>query len=340
AKAGQTHCPLQSLRVEPFAYVVGNVVVNGERLDDVGVRLKGSASYQDLTGKPSWKIRFDEYVEDQHFAGLSRVTLNNMVSDPAQSREVLGYALSRSAGLFAPRANFARVSVNGVVFGLYTNLESMDEQLVARHYADAAGDLWEGNDYADLTPDGVTHFELVAGRGDYAALDAAVATLGSAPADTFLEQADTVLDMASFLDLWAYSIAIGNRDGYPYYVNDYFLYRDPADGRLDFSPWGIDESWDTGMVWNATYGAVGNACLADEDCVAALYTRTSDALRAYEAMDYATLAPNLWVLTEPVLAEATRGDTGQSVLDARTDLLTRLSDWFTRVRLEMGLVGE
>ncbi len=329
---------LRALRRDPFEYVVGNVVINGTRFDTVGIRLKGSSSYQDFDGKPAFKVKFNEYVQGQKFATLERLTLNNMVGDPTQSKEMIGYALWSAAGLAVPRLNYARVSVNGELFGLYTNLESMDDHLLERRYGDGSGDLWEGNDYADFTRRGTQYFELVCGPGDEAALDTVRQTLNGAPADAFLEEADTVLDMDNFLDFWAYSIAIGNRDGYPYNLNDYFVYRQPGDNRFDFSPWGMDESWDTGMQWSYAEGAVAAGCMDDADCVEALYQHTTDALATYESFDVESWALDVWELSAPLLEEDPRRPyTESQVTAARTALLTRIQNWPDRVRGQMGL---
>jgi hypothetical protein len=329
---------MQDLRRDPFTYVEGGVTINGERFDTVGIRLKGSSSYQDFDGKPAFKIKLNNYVPGQKYAGLERVTLNNMVGDPTQSKEMIGYALWTERGLLVPRVSYARVSLNGELQGLYTNLEAMDDHLLARHYGDGSGDLWEGNDSADFSRRGLSHFELVSGVGDYDALDTVKQTLNGAPADAFLEEADTVIDMDSFLDFWAYSIAIGNEDGYPYNLNDYFVYRDVGDTRFDFAPWGMDESWDTGMVWNAVTGNVAEGCLDDEDCVTALYEHTAEAVLAYEAMDLESWALGVWDLSDPIVEEDLRRPYSTAeVLAARATLLTQITVWPSRVRRQMGL---
>lgn len=329
---------LRALRRDPFEYVEGNVIVNGTRLDTVGIRLKGSSSYQDFDGKPAFKVKFNAYVSGQKYATLERLTLNNMVGDATMSKEMIGYALWTSVGMPVPRINYARVSVNGEFFGLYTNLESMDDHLLERRYGNGTGDLWEGNDSADFTRRGVDHFELVTGVGDIDALDTVRQTLAGAPADAFLEEADTVLDMDSFLDFWAYSIAIGNKDGYPYNLNDYFVYREPVDGRFDFSPWGMDESWDTAMVWSSVGGTVAQKCINDEDCVAALREHTSAAVAAYEAFDPEGWALGVWELSAPIAEEDPRRPyTAQQVTAERIALLERVRRWPARVRAQMGI---
>jgi spore coat protein CotH len=329
---------LAALQADPFTYVPGDVTINGDFVSSVGIRLKGSSSFQTFDGKPAFKIDFDHFEDGQSYAMLERLTLNNMVGDPSQSREMIGYALWRSAGLVVPHTSYARVSVNGELYGLYLNIEAMDDHLLAREYDDPDGDLWEGNDSSDFTTTGVAHFDLQSGDGDTGALEAAQAVLAGSGPDDFLARADTVLDMDNFLDFWAYSIAIGNQDGYPYHLNDYFVYGDPADDRFDFSPWGMDESWDTAMNWSWTVGTIAQQCKLDPDCLAALYQHTVDALAVYEAEDPSAYALGVWDLSESLVDDDPRCPyTPAQVTAARSELYARLQAWPDRVRLQMGL---
>lgn len=330
---------IRDLDYDPFTYVEGNVVVNGERIESVGVRLKGSSSFQDFSGKPAFKVKFNWMVPGRKFATLERVTLNNMVGDPTQSREMIGYAFWRDQGLWVPRCNYTRVYVNDELFGLYLNLEAMDDHLLERHFNAPEGDLWEGNDSADFTRRGVRHLELVTGVvGDATALDAVSDLIRASGDQTFYEEVDTVIDMDEFLDFWAFSIAIGNRDGYPYNLNDFFVYGDPQDGRFDFAPWGMDETWDTGMTWNYVNGTVASHCISDQDCLEALYAHTDAALAAYEAADLPAWALQVWDVSEvPVGEDPRRPYTVTDVAAYRSLLLTQIQRWPSRVRGQMGL---
>ncbi|MFM2024813.1 MAG: hypothetical protein RLZZ56_826, partial [Actinomycetota bacterium] len=89
-------------------------------LHNVGVRLKGATTRK--FQKASFKIKFDAFIKDQRFKGLKRLTLNAMMTDPSQVHEVTSYRLFRAAGVPAPRAGFARVSIDGSYIGLYLNL--------------------------------------------------------------------------------------------------------------------------------------------------------------------------------------------------------------------------
>ena len=316
---------LVSLERDPFTYVPGNVVIGDTRLDNVGIRLKGSSSYQPLSGKAAFKVRFNEY-EDQHYGTLERMTLNNMVSDPALGREIVGYSVFQAGGVVSPRASYAQVWLNDSYYGLYTNLESMDEHLVKRWWDDNDGDLWEGNDNADFTSRGVRYFELVSGKGGTDALRAAANALDDAN-DLFVD-VDPYLDLDQYLDFWAYTIAIGNEDGYPYHVNDYVVYQDPMDGRFDFVTWGIDESWNPNLNWDAVGGALGTACLRDNDCEDQLKDHTRAALAVYGTLDLDVFALEQQALTDALIDLETRAPwSANDIRRSRSALIDAIVAW-------------
>jgi hypothetical protein len=94
-------------------------------------------------GCSSLEIRFDEYVKDQEFRGLDRLTLNNCVQDPTKAQQFMAYSLMGKAGVPVPRSNLARVVVNGEDLGIYANVESIRKAFIKHHFGDAKGDLFE-----------------------------------------------------------------------------------------------------------------------------------------------------------------------------------------------------
>lgn len=128
---------LAMLRAEPRAYVRADVVFEGHSIENVGVRLKGGFSFQGLGGKASFKVDFNQY-EDQRFLGLENITLNNMRQDRSFVHERLSYQVFVGHGLPAPRSSYIRLTVNGDLYGLYANVESVDDRFLRDPYADGA----------------------------------------------------------------------------------------------------------------------------------------------------------------------------------------------------------
>lgn len=333
-----------------LTYFPASITINGETIADVGVRLKGSSTFQFWEQKPSLKVKFSENDPDQRFAGLKRATFNNMTGDPAMSREVVGYHFWQEAGMAVPAANFAQVWVSfdgadPLYYGLYTNLEAMDSEWVERNFDGDGGDLWEGNDSADFSRSGIDHFALVTGLGDKDLLDIARDQVQN-HGDDFYAEVNDVLDMDNFLDFWTLSLAIGNRDGYPFHLNDYFVYLDPGDARFDFIPWGMDESFDTATPTYANYvtGAVAANCLYyDATCPKRYLDAMEQNLDLYEASDIATFAGAMQDLTVDAMTDDTRKNwagyalTAAQVETYRTTLNYRIEMYPGWLRVAMGL---
>ena len=109
----------------------------------VGVRKKGLIGSV-VSTRPSLKVKFDEYVDGQTFAGLDGLTLNNNNQDQRLLQKFLAYDLYTRAGVPAPQASFARVRVNGEDLGVYTRVETIDEAFLRRAFGNDKGVLFEG----------------------------------------------------------------------------------------------------------------------------------------------------------------------------------------------------
>lgn len=226
--------------VNPYTYFPADVFINGLFMAQVGVRKKGlfgSSSEE----RPSLKIKFSEYVEEQRFLGRKRMTLNNNISDPSQIKQCLGYSLFAEAGVAVPRCNFARVDVNGVDLGIYTHVEPIEKAFLARHFSDDEGALYEGALTADFRPQWVNNFERKTNKEntDRSDLEGIVSAL-EADDGELPERLESVVDVESFQRFWAMEVLLMHADGYARSMNNFYLYFDPRDGRARFIPWGID----------------------------------------------------------------------------------------------------
>jgi hypothetical protein len=124
-----------------FNWREADVVIDGRRLERIGVRKKGFLGSLD-TDRPSLRLELDEYVSGQELDGLERLVLNNGRQDPGRLRQCLAYHVFAKAGVPAPRCAFAHVRVNGVDKGLYVHVEAVKKPFIRLIAAlDAALDL-------------------------------------------------------------------------------------------------------------------------------------------------------------------------------------------------------
>ncbi|HZF52189.1 MAG TPA: CotH kinase family protein [Polyangiaceae bacterium] len=227
----------------PYTQFPATVTVDGEVLEMSAVRKKGFLGSASLS-KPSLKVSFDEYVPGRELAGLEGMTLNNGHQDPSLIKTCLAFKVFRDAGLPASRCNFARVTVNGKVLGIYAHVEPVGKRLLERHFADASGNLYEGQ-ISDFRDGWTATYEKKTNEDnpDRSDIDAVTAALLVSDAELDAKLG-AVLDIPTFRRYWATESLIAAWDGYAGNMNNHFAYFDPASGKMSFLPWGPDMSFD------------------------------------------------------------------------------------------------
>jgi hypothetical protein len=229
----------------PFTFLPGDVTIDGETIENVGIRKKGFFGSLDR-GKPSLKIDLTEFVPDQSWSSLDRLTLNNAKQDPSLVDQCLGYQLFRDAGLPASRCNFAHVSVNGQDLGIYVHVESIKDPFLARNFGNAAGNLYEGA-VSDFRDDYIGTFEPK-NDGDGSDLEAFRRAM-EVPDDELLASLAPFIDLDTFTTYWAMEGLVGHWDSYSGNGNNFWVYNDPATG-FQFIPWSLDDIFGRGNPFN------------------------------------------------------------------------------------------
>ena len=229
---------LEALRKDPKHYVKATVREGEKVYADVGVRLKGSGTFQTVDKKPGLSLKFDEFVKKQDFHGRSRILLNNALQDPSYLCEAIGGEIFRAASVPAAKVTFARVEMNGRDLGVYVVAEAANRDFLAQYFKKSKGNLYEGsnNDVTDkLEKDG----------GDDATDQADLKSLASAAKESDLTQRwkkiTPVLDIERFVSFAAVEVLLGHHDGYSMDRNNYRIYHDPASGQMVFIPHGLDQ---------------------------------------------------------------------------------------------------
>ena len=273
---------VRDLSSDPYEYVQGAVVVDGDDFARVGVRLRGKiGSFRTLRGKPKFKIDFDLYDDDQRLGTYQALALNNEVVDCGYTREPIGYAFLRAIGRPAPRTAYTRVTVNGDDYGLYVAVEYPDDQFLEARYDAPDGNLYDGKylynpstggyQLIDFTSSEQDNFQLEEGE-DVGLADIRAVTDAIGAAGTFDERLGPVLDLDAFHAHIAAEQWLGHIDGYTTNTNNYRVYFDPSDGGAELIVTDLDyafldaASW--GMSWGSPSGALVAACWADAACVA------------------------------------------------------------------------
>lgn len=115
------------------SYIMASQVkINGVVFDSVGVKYKGNSSYSPSNKKNPLHIELDSY-KDQSYNGVSDIKLGNNYKDPSLIREVLGYDILKNY-MHCSKSNFAKVYINGVYYGVYSNTESIGKKFYSNHF--------------------------------------------------------------------------------------------------------------------------------------------------------------------------------------------------------------
>lgn len=278
---------------------------------EVGLHLKGSRSLRGLSEKAGFKIDVGEFVEDQTFYGLRRLTLNNMVQDRSMIREHTVYRAYADIGVPAPRHGYAEVWVNDEPYGLYGVLDTMDGPFARWAIPeDGEGWLYEGGDGADVLAGREDRFKVQAsGAGEpYADLAALVTELDAA-ADV-MDVLEARFDPSVFR-MWATDIAAGHRDGYVRRRNNYLLYHGPLTDRWWMIPWGNDQAFrEASDPYTGFFGRLLTDCERSERCRDRLEQALEEVVDAWEAQDLAGYAD----ATGAFIAEACERDPRREAL--------------------------
>ena len=110
----------------------------------VGVHFRGMSSYMMIPAgsKRSLNLTFDFADDKQNLLGYRTLNLLNANGDPTFLRTVL-YSHIANQYLPAPRANFARVVINGELWGVYVNVQQYNKDFLRDHFKTETGARWK-----------------------------------------------------------------------------------------------------------------------------------------------------------------------------------------------------
>ena len=240
-------------------YIPATFEFNGEIYDSVGVRFKGNASMTNYpSNKKPFKIKFNEYIEDQEFYGLSKLSLSNEYLDPSFLREKLMFEIINEY-IPSSRANFIKLFINGNYWGLYTNVEQVDQRFVEKNFgSDECGNLFKGDPYGTLEWLGADpepyylHYELKTNEviNDWSDLIHFIDILNNTNIDELQDSLETVFHSHNFLFFISLNNFFVNLDSYIYKAHNYYLYHLNDTDKFIHIPWDFNLSfgnYSTGM---------------------------------------------------------------------------------------------
>ncbi|MEN9833174.1 MAG: hypothetical protein RL753_328, partial [Bacteroidota bacterium] len=239
-----------------FAYTAPGYTVSGV---EVGLRLRGNTSR--TSAKKSFKISFNSFISGTRLEGVKELNLNGEHNDPSIMRARIAWELAQDAGMPAPRVNHVRLFINGQPYGLYANIEHLNDDYVEHRFARDAGNLYKclwPADLANLGTDPNSYKLMSGGRqvyelktnetlDDYSGLARFVTALHATTSTQALCALDSVFNVNSYLKWLAWEVTTGHWDNHSFNKNNFYLYEDPASGLIEFISYDADNTF--GVDW-------------------------------------------------------------------------------------------
>ena len=131
--------------------IADSILIDGLRDEDVGIKYKGNSSYNVNNAKNPMNIRLDYINNGQSIDGYNVLKLSNGFRDPSFVREVLTYEMARNY-MPAPKATYANVFVDGVLIGLFTCVQSIDDDFTNEHFYERKGPFFKAENTGVTVP--------------------------------------------------------------------------------------------------------------------------------------------------------------------------------------------
>ncbi|MBN1260248.1 MAG: CotH kinase family protein [Anaerolineae bacterium] len=250
--------------------VRADAVIFGERLEDVGFKMRGQFSLRESGAKKPWEIDTDAFVPGQEFHNLKQLLFINNIGDPTLLREKLAYDMLRFAGVPASHVCFVELWIDledddapAEFWGVYTLVERIDRKYLASRFGQDSkgGNLYKashaqrgpmdliyyGPDISDYPTQGgsvaygkVTN-EEANDYSDIVELCYVIDGVSYASPEAFTQALEAHFNVDGFLRYMAVQVALANWDYYPNTGNNYYLFHDPVTDRFEWLPW--DQTW-------------------------------------------------------------------------------------------------
>jgi spore coat protein CotH len=218
------------------AWVPCTFEFDGQTFAQAACRRKGNTEHWSEERKPQMIVRFNLTDAGGRFRGLRRLNLESFWETGAPIRDRLAMWIMREAGLPSSRVNHVRVFKDGVLLGLYQNIEAIDKEFLDRQFgADSGGNLWEAGEPMELKTNEMTN--------DQSRLVALQTLVDGEPLGgdhtAFFTKLPTMVDVDEVLREMAAETVATADDNFSTGGLNYYLYDHPKRG-FEVLPWDFD----------------------------------------------------------------------------------------------------
>lgn len=255
---------LDSLRYNGEGLLNGTVEINKQKFEKAGIRYRSARGFQ-IGGKHN--SLYVQLPDGKNYQGYAALELSNAVRDPSVVREVLASEIARKY-MPAPKANYAKVLINGNYYGFFVNIESVSGKFLTDNFGGSNGDLYRATiSTTQALPDGCKKdaFASLQYEDNQACYTYSYDRVNKNTWNSLIEltdqlnngsdNIDNILNIDQTLWMLAFNNVIVNLNSYTGFPSqNYFLYKDaqgqfhPVLGDLNFA-FGSYKRVDAGSDW-------------------------------------------------------------------------------------------
>lgn len=205
----------------------------GVKFADAACRPKGNPlSWIDET-QPQFMIKFNEWDPSGRFLTLSVINLEANPGVSAPIRDRLGMWLMRQFGIKAPRVNHVRVFKNDALFGLYMNIEQVNEEFLKANFANPNGNLYSQGAHlrTNTTMPDISRLNKLNELTDKE---------DSGDRGQLFSEIEELVDIPQVLAETAAEVVLPTGDNWSNGSTNYYLYDNPTTGKFTIVPWDLD----------------------------------------------------------------------------------------------------
>ncbi len=231
-------------------YLPVTVIIDGVTVDSVGIQFKGNSSYYNYsTDKKPVTFSLDQYRPAQLYDSLNSINLNNFYQDATCMHEKLLLDFAQTKGLYAPRANYAKLYFNGTYWGLYLMVERINSTFLKDRFSNKKGNLFKGDGssaacanlfYNSTISNYYNCYTLKTNTttNDWTDLQNLTKQINNTSNGQFYDSLEAVMNTPSFIGAWAIYNLFIDFDSYPYrFVHNYYTYHNKATNKFEWIIW-------------------------------------------------------------------------------------------------------
>lgn len=132
---------------EEEKYVLVDVIIDGIKYKDCGIRTKGSVIYESFKKYKienySYKIKLDYRNKNQKYKGMNELYINSSVYDATGIKEYLIYDIYNKMGIETQNYSLGHLKLGNVDRGLVTIVEVINENYIQKKYNCDDGNLYK-----------------------------------------------------------------------------------------------------------------------------------------------------------------------------------------------------